>query len=91
MTSDEWLNGLEPDVRDQFLKIVGEVTDEANANVGKQEAANRQNIIDAGSTIRELTPEQRQQWVDTMKPVWDKFKDDIGQDVIDAALASNNS
>ncbi|MEI2384895.1 DctP family TRAP transporter solute-binding subunit [Breoghania sp. JC706] len=91
VTSDEWLNGLEPDVRDQFLKIVGEVTDEANANVGKQEAANRQNIIDAGSTIRELTPEQRQQWVDTMKPVWDKFKDDIGQDVIDAALASNNN
>ena len=91
VTSDEWLNGLDPKVRDQFLKIVGEVTNEANANVGKQEAANRQNIIDAGSTIRELTPEQRQQWVDTMKPVWDKFKGDIGQDVIDAALASNNN
>ena len=91
VTSDEWLNGLEPDVREKFLKIVQDVTNEANANVGKKEAANRQNILDAGSTIRELTPEQREQWVDTMKPVWDKFKDDIGQDVIDAALASNKS
>ena len=89
VTSDEWLNGLEPDVRDQFLQIAREVTDEANAAVAKKEAANRQNILDAGSTIRELTAEQREQWVKTMKPVWEKFQGDIGKDVIDAALASN--
>ncbi len=89
VTSDEWLNGLEPDVRDQFLQIAREVTDEANAAVAKKEAANRQNILDAGSTIRELTAEQREEWVKTMKPVWEKFQGDIGKDVIDAALASN--
>ncbi|WP_321501377.1 DctP family TRAP transporter solute-binding subunit [Breoghania sp.] len=89
VTSDEWLNGLEPDVRDQFLQIAREVTDEANAAVAKKEAANRQNILDAGSPIRELTAEQRKEWVNTMKPVWEKFEGDIGKDVIDAALASN--
>ncbi|WP_321344691.1 DctP family TRAP transporter solute-binding subunit [Breoghania sp.] len=89
VTSDEWLNGLEPAVRDQFLKIAREVTDEANAAVAKKEAANRQNILDAGSKIRELTAEQRTEWVNTMKPVWEKFEGDIGKDVIDAAVASN--
>ncbi|MEP3666653.1 MAG: C4-dicarboxylate ABC transporter, partial [Roseibium sp.] len=40
---------------------------------------------------RVLTPEQRNEWVETMKPVWDQFRDDIGQDVIDAAVASNKA
>lgn len=89
VTTTDFLDSLEPAVRDQFLTIVNEVTVEANANVAALEAQNRQNILDAGGTIRELTPEQRQQWVDAMAPVWDQFKDDIGQDLIDAAVASN--
>ncbi len=89
VTSTEWLNGLEPEFRDQFMKIVDEVTAEANANVADTEAKNRQNILDAGGEVRELSPEQREGWVSTMKPVWDKFTDDIGQDVIDAAMATN--
>jgi C4-dicarboxylate-binding protein DctP len=90
VTSKEWLDGLPADVRDQFLTIADEVTQTANANVGKQEAANRENIIKAGGQVRELTPEQRQAWVDTMKPVWAKFEGDIGKELIDAAVASNN-
>ncbi len=91
VTSTEWLNGLDPEMRDQFVKIADEVTQAANASVAEIEQKNRQNIIDAGGTVRELSPEQRKQWVDTMKPVWAKFTDDIGQDLIDAAVASNSS
>ena len=36
-----------------------------------------------------LPNRKRQAWVDAMAPVWDQFKDDIGQDLIDAAVASN--
>ncbi|MCE7029908.1 DctP family TRAP transporter solute-binding subunit [Jiella avicenniae] len=90
VTSTEWLNGLDPEIRDQFVKIADEVTQSANASVAETEQKNRQNIIDAGGTVRELSPEQRKQWVDTMKPVWEKFTDDIGQDLIDAAVASNS-
>lgn len=85
VTSTDWLKGLDPAVRDQFLKIVDEVTNTANENVGKKEAACRQKILDAGGTIRELTPEQRAEWVKAMKPVWSKFEGDIGKDLIDAA------
>ena len=89
VTSTEWLNSLDADFRDQFVKIVDEVTIEANAAVAATEDKNRQNILDAGGTIRELTPEQRQAWVDSMKPVWSKFEADIGADLIEAAVASN--
>ncbi len=89
VTSSEWLNSLDPAVRDQFLSIVDEVTKEANSAVAEKEAMNRQNILNAGGVIRELTPEQRQQWVDVMKPVWAKFEADIGKDMIEAAVAAN--
>ena len=35
------------------------------------------------------TPSSAQAWVDAMKPVWDQFADDVGQDNIDAAQAIN--
>ncbi|WP_422371525.1 DctP family TRAP transporter solute-binding subunit [Hoeflea sp.] len=89
VTSTEWLNSLDEDVRTQFVTIVDEVTAEANASVAAQEATNRQNILDAGGEIRELSAEQRKAWVDVMKPVWTKFEDDIGADLIAAAEASN--
>ncbi len=91
VTSDEWLNGLDADVREQFLTIVNEVTMAANAEVATKEAANRQKILDAGSEIRVLSAEQRKAWVDAMKPVWDRFRGDIGEDLIEAAQASNSA
>jgi len=87
VTSTEWLEGLEPDIRDQFLKIAEEETAAANADVANKEEACRKNILAAGGTIRELDATQRQAWVDAMKPVWAQFEGDIGKDLIDAAVA----
>lgn len=91
VTSKEWLDGLPGDVRDQFLTIFTEVTDAANDSASAINEKSKQKVIEAGGVVRQLTPEQRAIWVETMKPVWDKFADDIGQDVIDAAVAANGS
>ena len=89
VASTEWLDGLKPDVRDQFLKILKEVTETRNSEVKKVDQENRQKVAEAGSTIRTLTDEQRQAWVDAMKPVWKKFEQDIGTDLLEAAQKSN--
>ena len=91
VTSVEWLDSLEPDTRDQFLTILAEVTETRNGESTKVNAEARAAIIEAGGVVRELTPEQRQAWVDTMKPVWEQFAEDVGQETIDAAQAINNS
>lgn len=91
VASTDWLDSLDADVRDQFLTILKEVTETRNTESTKVDQDARQSIIDAGGVVRELTPEQRQQWVDAMKPVWDKFTDDVGQDNIDAAQKINES
>ncbi len=91
VTSEEWWQGLEPEVRDQLATILAEVTETRNAESFNVNQENRQAILDAGGTIRELTDEERQLWVDTMRPVWDQFVDDVGQENIDAAQAINAS
>ena len=89
VTSVDWLDSLKPEVRDQFLTILHEVTVERNAAVGDVDLAARKSILDAGGKIVELTAEQRQAWVDAMKPVWEQFRDEVGQENIDAAQAIN--
>ncbi|WP_420325422.1 DctP family TRAP transporter solute-binding subunit [Mameliella sp.] len=91
VTNVDWWEGLDADVRDQLGTIIGEVTETRNAESFKVNQEARQAIIDAGGTVRELTAEQRAAWVATMKPVWDQFVDDVGQDKIDAAQAINSN
>ncbi|MBM6551421.1 TRAP transporter substrate-binding protein [Marinomonas ostreistagni] len=88
MTSSEFLASLSDEDREQFMRIADEVTQEANQSVKAKEADNRQNILDAGGTINTLSPEQRAEWVETMKPVWKQFESDIGKDLIDAAAGA---
>jgi C4-dicarboxylate-binding protein DctP len=89
VTSVDWLDGLDGDVRDQFLTILGEVTELRNAESFAVNQANRQAIIDAGGEVRAITPDERQAWVAAMKPVWEQFSDDVGQGMIDAAQSFN--
>ncbi|MFD1381925.1 TRAP transporter substrate-binding protein [Rhodanobacter aciditrophus] len=88
MTSSEFLSSLSDEDRSQFLAIADAVTQEANQSVKAKEAANRENILKSGGTINTLTPEQRTEWVETMKPVWKQFESDIGKDLIDAAAGA---
>ncbi|HOP18306.1 MAG TPA: C4-dicarboxylate ABC transporter, partial [Gammaproteobacteria bacterium] len=89
VTSTKFWDGLPDDVRGQLATILKEVTEERNAESTKVNEDNKQSIIAAGGVVRTLTPEQRQAWVEAMKPVWKKFEDDIGADLMDAALKAN--
>jgi len=89
VTSVDFWDGLPEDVRTQLGTIIQEVTVKNNAEGGDTDAQARQAVLDAGTTIRELTAEQRQAWVDAMKPVWGQFVADVGQENIDAAQAIN--
>ncbi|RVU38536.1 DctP family TRAP transporter solute-binding subunit [Hwanghaeella grinnelliae] len=91
VTSTEWWDGLPDDVRTQLATILKEVTEARNAESFKVNQENKAKIIEAGGVVRTLTADQRKQWVSALKPVWDKFTDDIGEDVISAAEASNAS
>ncbi len=89
VTSVEFWESLDDADRADLERILGEVTAERNAIATQINMDNRALVEAEGVTIRTLTSEQRQRWVEAMQPVWNQFSDDIGEDVIEAALSSN--
>jgi len=89
VTSTDFWDSLPDDVRTQLATIIEEVTTARNGESSSVNATNKQAIIDAGGVVRQLTDEQRAVWVSTMKPVWEEFVGDVGQENIDAAQAIN--
>jgi len=89
VTSTDFWESLDGDTRDQFATILAEVTTTRNAESTRVNAEAKAAIVAAGGVVRELTSEQRTEWVSVMKPVWEQFKGDVGQDNIDAAQAIN--
>ena len=89
VTSTDWWDSLDADVRDQLAMIVKEVTEVRNAESSAVNAQAKAAIIEAGGVVRELDNAAREEWVTAMKPVWEEFKGDVGQENIDAAQAIN--
>ncbi|PWE32582.1 C4-dicarboxylate ABC transporter [Maritimibacter sp. 55A14] len=89
VTNVDWWEGLPDDVREQLATIVAEVSQTRNSESFAVNQAAKQAVIDAGGVVRTLTPEQRAEWVEVMKPVWDQFTDDVGAENIEAAQAIN--
>lgn len=89
VTSTDWWDSLDADVRDQLATILAEVTEARNAESTKVNEEAKQAILDAGGVVRTLDDAQRAAWVAAMKPVWEQFREDVGQENIDAAQAIN--
>ncbi|MGF6458740.1 TRAP transporter substrate-binding protein [Pseudomonas frederiksbergensis] len=92
ITNTKFWSGLPPDMKTELDKIIVEVTTQVNKDAEKLNQDAKQNIINAKTTeIITLTPEQRGEWREAMKPVWKKFEGDIGADLIKAAEAANQA
>lgn len=90
VTSAEFWKGLDGDLRAELKKALDESIAYGNAIAEEKANSDKQAIIDSGrSEVLTLTDEERQQWVDAMKPVWKQFEKDIGAELIEAAAASN--
>jgi C4-dicarboxylate-binding protein DctP len=90
ITNTKFWNGLSPDIRSELDKILVEVTAQVNKQAEQLNQDAKQSIVAAKTTeIIALTPEQREQWREAMKPVWKKFEADIGPELITAAEAVN--
>jgi C4-dicarboxylate-binding protein DctP len=90
ITNAKWWNSLPADIRKGLEeamkesiaygnKIAAEETDDFRAKV----------IADKKAQVIKLTPQQREAWRAAMLPVWKQFEDEIGKDVIEAALKAN--
>jgi len=90
VTSAEFWNGLDADIRTELKKALDEAVALGNKVAAEKSLSDKQAIIDSKRTnVIELTKEERQLWVDAMKPVWKEFEDIVGKDLLAAAIAAN--
>lgn len=91
VTSTEFWMDLPDEIRGEVKKALDEAIIFGNKVAEQKGVDDRQKIIDSGrSQLITLSPEERAQWVEVMKPVWKQFEKEIGKDLIDAAYNSNN-
>jgi C4-dicarboxylate-binding protein DctP len=80
---------LPDDLRSGLEATLAEVTQWGNARSEQINQDDKQRIIaSAKSELTVLTPEQLEAWQAAMRPVWDEFRDRIGAELVDAALAA---
>lgn len=92
VSSKEFWTNLPDELRPQVKAALQEAIAYGNKVAMEKAEEDKQAIIASKrSDVIRLTKAQRQQWVDSMKPVWKKFESQLGADLIQAALDSNKS
>ena len=90
ITNAKWWSGLPADVRTALSQAMKEATKFANDEAEKLNQRDKKRIAEAGKAkIQTLAKEDVAAWRKAMEPVWKKFEGDIGNDLIQAALKSN--
>ena len=90
VTNEEFWQGLPNDIRSGLEQALADAITFGNRVAREKDVEDRQKIIDSGRTqIIELSEAERDQWREAMKPVWKRFEDRIGKDLIKAAQAAN--
>jgi C4-dicarboxylate-binding protein DctP len=90
ITNSKFWNGLPADVREQLAKAMHEATDYTNS-IAKQENADALEKIKASgkTTLHYLTPQQRQAWIEAVRPIYKEAETRVGsKQVVDDLLKS---
>jgi C4-dicarboxylate-binding protein DctP len=90
ITNTGWWNGLPADIRAGLKSAMVESIAFGNKVAFDEAAGFRAKVIaDKKAEVLPMSKANLAAWRTAMKPVWAKFEDDIGKDLIDAAQAAN--
>ncbi|WP_323017378.1 TRAP transporter substrate-binding protein [Castellaniella sp.] len=91
ITNSGWWDGLPEDVRAGLKKAMDGATEYANQLASEINDRDQKLIAEAGKAkIQTLTKRDVAAWREAVRPVWTKFADQIGEDLIAKARASND-
>lgn len=89
VTSEQFWRSVPVELRGELNSIIAEVSAGQNLAVQDRVRESRDALRDAGVEIRRLNTEERQAWIEALRPVWNEFEDLIGSDYMNAAVSAN--
>lgn len=89
IASKAFLDSLDSETRKFFEDSMEIVSHESNRFSFEIDAIRRQDILDFDGVIIQLAPEELETWRNTLAPITEEFKDQIGREFVDTAIRIN--
>lgn len=89
LINNDYFNSLPEDLQQIIIEGAEKYKDEQRKLSSQQDTEMLQALKDKGMQVNELTPEQKQKFIDATLPVYDQFKDVLGEDLINLAKQAN--
>lgn len=90
LINKSWLESLPEEYQTVITDAAAEWTTAQRAAMEGGEAEHMQTCIDGGMEIRELTPEEKQVWMDAAAPLNDTMNEMYGEDLVNLARSFNS-
>ena len=89
ITNPSFWNELPSDIRTVLEQSLSDAIEYGNLIAAKRDISDKKKIMDDGLTlVQTLSNEERKIWIDSLRPVWEKYEGLIGSDLINAAASS---
>lgn len=89
LINNDFYNKLPEDIKKIIDEGAVKFRDEQRKLAAQQDTEWVDKLKAVGMHVNELTPEQKQKFIDATRPVYDKYKNEIGADLVDMAIAAN--
>lgn len=82
--SKKWFDGLKPEYQKILVETAREMTSFEREETARREEGYLKTIRESGTIVTRLSPEQLVKFQEATRPVYKKFADQIGQNLLDA-------
>lgn len=89
LMNDKFFKGLPEDLQELVQEAAHEYRTEQRKIAQEQDGKWLEELKELGMQVNELSPDQLDQFREVVYPVYDKFKNEIGTDIVDRALELN--
>lgn len=89
LMNDDFYNGLPTDLQELVVQASEEYRTEQRKLAQEQDVKFLNNLKEAGMQVNELTAEQRDEFREAVKSVYDKYVPEIGEDLVKMAQDAN--
>ncbi|MFC3041793.1 DctP family TRAP transporter solute-binding subunit [Virgibacillus xinjiangensis] len=89
LMNNDFYQSLPEDLQKLVMEAAEEFREEQRELAQQQDTEFLEDLKENGMEVNELTEEQRQEFIDAVQPVYEKYEEEIGQDLIEQAQSAN--
>jgi tripartite ATP-independent transporter DctP family solute receptor len=90
MVNKQFFDSLTEAEQEAIVRAATEAQAFQREEKAKEDTEFKNQLIEYGMNITTLTPEEREQWIEKVQPVYEKYKNEIGEELVNRLLEKSN-